>query len=74
MGKSVTSFHLYQGEKKDVTDLYNLLVEYKATYLADCDFPKIDTQKLLHFINTLLQKGKVICIKNLVENIFTLYL
>ena len=65
MGKSLSSLNFYQGQKKDVTDLYNLLVEYKETDLADCDFPKIDTQKLLHFINTLLQKGKVICIKNL---------
>ena len=39
MGKSLSSLNFYQGEKKDVTDLYNLLVEYKETDLADCDFP-----------------------------------
>jgi len=68
MGKSVTSFHLYQGEKKDVTDLYNLLVEYKEVDLADCDFPDIDKDKLLFFINSIQQKGKIICVKNLDSN------
>ena len=55
MGKSLSSLNFYQGQKKDVTDLYNLLVEYKEVDLADCDFPDIDKDKLLFFINSLTE-------------------
>ena len=61
----MTSVHLYQAEKKDLENIYNLLVEYKQVDLADVHFPEIDRDKLMNFINTILLKGKIILIKDL---------
>lgn len=61
----MTSVHLYQAEKKDIEDIYNLLVEYKNVDLVDVHFPEIDREKLMNFINTILQRGKIILIKDL---------
>ena len=56
----MTSVHLLQAEKKDIENVYNLLVEYKNVDLEDVSFPEIDRDKLLNFINTILQRGKII--------------
>ena len=61
----MTSVHLYQAEKKDVENIYDLLVEYKKVDLEDVGFPDIDRDKLIFFINTILQKGKIILLKDL---------
>jgi len=55
MGQSMTSVHLYQAEKKDID-------------LADLNFPDVDKPKLTKFINTILQKGKIILAKDLDKN------
>ncbi len=61
----MTSVHLLQAEKKDIENVYNLLVEYKNVDLEDVSFPEIDRDKLLNFINTILQRGKIILLKDL---------
>ena len=45
-GKSMTSVHLYQAEKKDVENIYDLLVEFKEIDLEGLNFPDIDKPKL----------------------------
>ena len=64
----MTSVHLYQAEKKDVENIYDLLVEFKDEDLSDLNLPDVDKPKLLTFINAMLQKGKIILLKNLDKN------
>ncbi len=64
----MTSVHLYQAEKKDFQNIYDLLVEFKEVDLVDLNFPDIDKGKLTTFINTILQKGKIILLKDLDKN------
>ena len=66
----MTSVHLFQAEKKDFEDVYDLLIEFKHDELEHLDLPKVDKQKLTTFINTILQKGKIIILKDLDKNIF----
>jgi N-acetylglutamate synthase-like GNAT family acetyltransferase len=61
----MSSCHFYQADKKDLKDIAYLLKEYKKNDLERCNFPKVDDNKLNNYILTLLEKGKVICIKNL---------
>ena len=61
----MTSIHLYQAEKKDIENIYDLLVEYKKVDLEDVNFPDIDRNKLINFIKTILQRGKIILLKDL---------
>ena len=61
----MTSIHLYQAERKDIENIYDLLVEYKNVDLEDVNFPDIDKDKLMNFINTILQRGKIILLKDL---------
>ena len=64
----MTSVHLYQAEKKDVENIYDLLVEFKDEDLSDLNLPDVDKPKLLTFINAMLQKRKIILLKNLDKN------
>ena len=64
----MTSVHLYQAEKKDVENIYDLLVEFKDEDLSDLNLPDVDKPKLLTFINAMLQKKKIILLKNLDKN------
>ena len=66
----MTSIHLFQAEKKDFEDVYDLLIQFKHDELEHLDLPKIDQNKLTIFINTMLQKGKIIILKDLDKNIF----
>lgn len=61
----MTSTHLYQAEKTDVENIYSLLVEYKNVDLKDIYPDEIDRKKLMFFINTILQKGKIILVNDL---------
>ena len=61
----MTSTHLYQAEKTDVENIYNLLVEYKNVDLKELYQDEIDRKKLMFFINTILQKGKIILVNDL---------
>ena len=65
----MTSVHLYQAEKKDFEDVYDLLIEFKHDELKDLQLPKVDKTKLTNFINTILQKGKIILLKDLDKNL-----
>ena len=64
----MTSVHLYQAEKKDLQNIYDLLIEFKEVDLIDLKLPDVDKSKLTTFINTILQKGKVILAKDLDKN------
>ena len=66
----MTSIHLFQAEKKDFQDVYDLLIQFKHDELEHLDLPKVDKNKLTIFINTMLQKGKIIILKDLDKNIF----
>ena len=66
----MTSIHLFQAEKKDFQDVYDLLIQFKHDDLEHLDLPKVDQKKLSIFINTMLQKGKIIILKDLNKNIF----
>ena len=58
------SCNFYQAEKKDVKDIIKLLRIYKED-LSECDYPEIRTEKIQSFIFKMLEKGKIICVKNL---------
>tara|TARA_R100001129_G_scaffold26076_2_gene17395 strand:- start:505 stop:948 length:444 start_codon:yes stop_codon:yes gene_type:complete len=66
----MTSIHLFQAEKKDFENVYDLLIQFKHDELGHLDLPKVDKNKLTIFINTMLQKGKIIILKDLDKNIF----
>jgi len=66
----MTSIHLFQAEKKDFEDVYDLLIQFKHDELEHLSLPKVDKNKLTIFINTMLQKGKIIILKDLDKNIF----
>ena len=66
----MTSVHLFQAEKKDFQDVYDLLIQFKHDDLEHLDLPKVDQKKLTTFINTILEKGKIIILKDLDKNIF----
>ena len=65
MGSGMSSIHLYQAEKKDVENVYDLLIEFKEFDLKDAELPEIDRDKLLNFINVILKRGKIILAKDL---------
>ena len=64
----MTSIHQLYAEKSDVIDIYNLLIHYKETDLVKLNYPEVDRGKGLNFINTILQKGKIILLKDLDTN------
>jgi len=63
----MVSCNFYQAEKKDANNILNLLKEFKYD-LLDCDYPDIKEDKVKTFINFMLEKGKIICVKNLDTN------
>ena len=46
------------------------MIQFKHDELEHLDLPKIDQNKLTTFINTMLQKGNIIILKDLDKNIF----
>ena len=70
MGSGMSSVHIYQAEKKDFQEVFDLLINFKEVDLVDVDLPKVDKNKLETFINTIMQKGKIIVLKDLNKNIF----
>ena len=65
MGSGMSSVHIYQAEKKDFQEVFDLLINFKEVDLVDVDLPKVDKPKLTAFINAMLQKGKIILVKEL---------
>ena len=65
MGSGMSSVHIYQAEKKDFQDVFDLLINFKEVDLVDVDLPKVDKPKLKTFIDFILQKGKIILVKEL---------
>tara|TARA_X000001388_G_C2226187_1_gene121221 strand:+ start:229 stop:669 length:441 start_codon:yes stop_codon:yes gene_type:complete len=63
----MASCNFYQAEKKDVKDIIKLLRIFKED-LSDCNYPEIKSEKLQKFIFAMLEKGKIICVKNLDDN------
>ena len=61
----MSSVHLYQAEKKDFDMIYEMLMEFKESELFDKKLPEVDKTKLTLFINTILEKGKIIFAKDL---------
>tara|TARA_B100000575_G_scaffold145171_1_gene115906 strand:+ start:570 stop:1013 length:444 start_codon:yes stop_codon:yes gene_type:complete len=61
----MTSTHLYYAEKSDIESIYELAIEYKNVDLLDADYPDIDRNKLINFINIMLKKGKIMLMKDL---------
>ena len=59
----MSSVHLYNAEKNDIEDVYNLLVEFKKVDLVDFNYPEIDRTKVIKFLHTILQKGQIILLK-----------
>jgi N-acetylglutamate synthase-like GNAT family acetyltransferase len=67
MGENMSSCNFYQAEKKDVKDIIKLLRIFKQD-LSECNYPEIKSEKLQNFIYAMLEKGKIICVKNLDDN------
>ena len=65
MGSGMSSVHIYQAEKKDFQEVFDLLINFKEVDLIDVDLPKVDKPKLKAFIEFILQKGKIILVKEL---------
>ena len=65
----MTSINQYYADKNELIDLYELLLEYKKIDLADCDYPEVDKDKSMNFLNTILHKGKIILLKDLDTNL-----
>ena len=42
----MTSIHLFQAEKKDFQDVYDLLIQFKHDELEHLDLPKVEKNKL----------------------------
>ena len=61
------SSNFYQADKKDVKDIIKLLKIFKED-ISECNYPEIRTEKLQKFIFAMLEKGKIICVKNLDNN------
>ena len=43
----MTIIHLFQAEKKDFENVYDLLIQFKHDELEHLDLPKVDKNKLL---------------------------
>ena len=63
----MTSCNFYQAKEKDVDEIFILLEKFKSD-LVDLDYPTINKDKVKNFINLMLKKGKIICVKNLDTN------
>jgi len=63
----MTSCNFYQADKKDKEEILDLLQKFKDD-LIDCNYPDIDKDKVRNFLNVILKRGKIICIKNLDTN------
>jgi len=61
------SCNFYQAEKKDKIEIFNLLKKFKDD-LIDLNYPDINPDKVKNFINLMLQRGKIVCVKNLDSN------
>ena len=61
------SCNFYQADKKDKEEIYDLLKKFKDD-LIDCNYPDIDKDKVKNFLNIMLKRGKIICVKNLDKN------
>lgn len=66
----MSSVHFYQAEKKDFQNVYDLLIEFKEVELAELKLPNEDKTKLTQFINSILEKGKIILVKDLDKDEF----
>ena len=66
----MSSVHFYQAEKKDFQNVYDLLIEFKEVELVDLKLPNEDKTKLTQFINSILEKGKIILVKDLDKDEF----
>tara|TARA_R100000734_G_C3295429_1_gene86675 strand:- start:249 stop:692 length:444 start_codon:yes stop_codon:yes gene_type:complete len=66
----MSSVHFYQAEKKDFQNVYDLLIEFKQVELVDLKLPNEDKTKLTQFINSILEKGKIILVKDLDKDEF----
>ena len=66
----MTSVHFYQAEKKEFQNVYDLLIEFKEVELAELKLPNEDKTKLTQFINSILEKGKIILVKDLDKDEF----
>ena len=63
----MVSCNFYQAEKKDIKDVFDLLIKFQDDFL-DLDYPNIDEDKLKNALHTILQRGKILCVKNLDTN------
>ena len=61
------SCNFYQAEKKDKVEIFDLLKKFKDD-LIDLNYPDINPDKVKNFINVMLQRGKIVCVKNLDSN------
>jgi len=61
------SCNFYQAEKKDKIEIFDLLKKFKDD-LIDLNYPDINPDKVKNFINLMLQRGKIVCVKNLDSN------
>ena len=66
----MSSVHFYQAEKKDFQNVYDLLIEFKEVELEKLKLPNEDKTKLTQFINSILEKGKIILVKDLDKDEF----
>tara|TARA_R100001163_G_scaffold57554_1_gene45510 strand:+ start:459 stop:902 length:444 start_codon:yes stop_codon:yes gene_type:complete len=57
--------HLFTANRKNIEEIYDLIVYLKETDLDDIGFPEIDETKLKNYIKNILRLGKIICIKDL---------
>ena len=64
MGQSM-NVHLFTANRKNIEEIYDLIVYLKETDLDDIGFPEIDETKLKNYIKNILRLGKIICIKDL---------
>ena len=63
-------FIFIKQKKKDFQNVYDLLIEFKEVELADLKLPNEDKTKLTQFINSILEKGKIILVKDLDKDEF----
>ena len=64
MGQSM-NVHLFTANRKNIEEIYDLIVYLKETDLDNIGFPEIDETKLKNYIKNILRVGKIICVKDL---------
>jgi len=67
MGENMTSYHFYEGKKKDMNEIVDILYEFEKE-IPELGYPSVDLDKLKTRIFYFMEHGKILLAKNLDKN------